>query len=237
MLRIGEGGAIVTNSDTIFQQLEHFRHVGEVFNSTKKSSVSTNTTYRDLLYNGLSNYGKGLNLRPSPITFSTGIKRLENIDNYLCERRKKLELYAKKLCGIKGVNFISNFNSTDINEYGPIALWIILDDKYYERNKIILGALNMGIPIGSFNYNTIIKNDYFQNFILNRGDEFKNSQYIRDNSVFLPLYESLSLEDIEMICSAFKYVINNYNKNIEIFNEDVLDEEINYFDGFYLMRK
>ena len=97
--------------------------------------------------------------------------------------------------------------------------------------------MNMGIPIGSFNYNTIIKNDYFRNFILNKNDNFNNSQYIRDNSIFLPLYESLSLEDVEKITSAFKYILNNYDKNIEIFDENGFDDEIGYFDGFYLMRK
>lgn len=237
MLRIGEGGAIVTNDKNIFEQIEHFRHVGEVFNSNKQSSVSSNTTYRDLLFNGLSNSGKGLNLRPSPVTFSTGVKRLEVIDDYINKRREKLKTYVKKLSNIKGINFISNFNSSNIDDYGPIALWIVLDNEYYDRNKVILGAMNMGIPIGSFNYNTIIKNDYFKNFIVNKEDTFEHSQYIRDNSIFLPLYESLSVEDIEKICDAFSYVISNYEKNIKIFDESGYDEEISYFDGFYLMRK
>ena len=92
MLRIGEGGAIVTNDKEIFEKIEHFRHVGEVFNSNKKSSVSSNTTYRDLLFNGLSNQGKGLNLRPSPLAFSTGVKRLEIIDDYINQRRQKLRI-------------------------------------------------------------------------------------------------------------------------------------------------
>ena len=95
----------------------------------------------------------------------------------------------------------------------------------------------MGIPIGSFNYNTIIKNSYFKKYIINKYDDFENSQYIRDNSIFLPLYESLSIEDIQKISDAFKYVINNYNKKIDIFDENVYDEEISYFDGFYLMRR
>ena len=237
MLRIGEGGAIVTDDKDIFEQIEHFRHIGEVFNSTKKSSASSNTTYRDLLFNGLSNSGRGLNLRPSPITFSTGLKRLEVIDEYLFKRREKLKIYYKNLSNITGVHFISNFNNSNIEQYGPIALWIVLDNRFYDRNKIILGAMNMGIPIGSFNYNTIIKNDYFRNFILNKNDNFNNSQYIRDNSIFLPLYESLSLEDVEKISFAFKYVLDNYNKNIEIFDENGFDDEISYFDGFYLMRK
>lgn len=237
MLRIGEGGAIVTDDKKIFEQIEHFRHVGEVFNSNKESSVSSNTTYRDLLFNGLSNQGRGLNLRPSPITFSTGVKRLEIIDKYMAERRNKIKLYVKNLSNIKGINFISNFDVLKIDSYAPLALWIVLDNKYFDRNKVILGAMNMGIPVGSFNYNTIIKNDYFRNFIINKSDSFINSQYIRDNSIFLPLYESLSIDDVQKISDAFKYVIANYDKKIDIFDESGYDEEISYFDGFYLMRK
>ena len=237
MLRIGEGGAIVTYDKDIYEKVEHFRHVGEVFNSTKQSSVSSNTTYRDLLFNGLSNMGKGLNLRPSPITFSTGLKRIDHIDDYISDRRKKLKIYYDQLFNLEGVHFIKNFDINKVEEYGPIASWILLDNKYYDRNRVILGAMNMGIPVGSFNYNTISKNDYFNNFITNKGDDLINSQYVRDNSIFLPLYETLSLDDVDKISKAFAYVINNYCKDIEIFDERGYDEEINYFDGFYLMRK
>lgn len=237
MLRIGEGGAIVTSDKDIYEKVEHFRHVGEVFNSTKQSSVSSNTTYRDLLFNGLSNMGKGLNLRPSPITFSTGLKRIDHIDEYISERIKKLKVYYDQISKLKGVHFIKNFDVNKINEYGPIASWILLDNKYYDRNRVILGAMNMGIPVGSFNYNTIAKNDYFNNFIVDSANDLTNSQYVRDNSVFLPLYETLSLDDVSKISQAFAYVINNYNNNIEIFDERGYDEEIDYFDGFYLMRK
>ena len=148
-----------------------------------------------------------------------------------------MKIYNEKLSNIRGIDFILNFNSSDIDDYGPIALWIVLDNKYYDRNRVILGAMNMGIPIGSFNYNTIIKNDYFRNFILNKEDNLNNSQYIRDNSIFLPLYESLSSEDIKKICDAFKYVIENYKTENEIFDESGYDEKISYFDGFYLMRR
>ena len=237
MLRIGEGGAIVTSDKDICEKVEHFRHVGEVYNSTKQSSVNSNTTYRDLLFNGLSNVDKGLNLRPSPITFSTGLKRIDHIDDYISARRNKLKIYFDQLSNLKGVNFIKNFDINKVEEYGPIALWIILDNKYYDRNRVILGAMNMGIPVGAFNYNTILKNDYFNNFITNKGDELINSQYVRDNSIFLPLYETLSLDDVDKISKAFAYVINNYGTDVEIFDERGYDEEINYFDGFYLMRK
>lgn len=237
LLRIGEGGAIVTNDRSTFEKIENFRHVGEIFNSNKKSSVSSQTTYKDLLFNGLSNSGRGLNLRPSPLAFSTGLIRLKNIDKILYRRRKKLRIYCEKLSNIKGMHFISNFEVKDIEQYGPIALWIVLDNKYYDRNKIILGALNMGIPIGSFNYNTILKNKFFKKFIVNKNDEFKNSQELRDNSIFLPLYESLSEDDIKKISDAFRYVINNYNEKNEIFDEKIYEEIIDYYDGFYLMRR
>ena len=162
---------------------------------------------------------------------------MEVIDDYLFKRREKLKVYCRNLSKIKGIHFISNFDVSNIDQYGPLALWIVLDNKYYDRNKVILGAMNIGIPIGSFNYNTIIKNAYFKKYIINKYDDFENSQYIRDNSIFLPLYESLSIEDIQKISDAFKYVINNYGKKIDIFDESVYDEKISYFDGFYLMRR
>lgn len=237
MLRIGEGGAIVTNNEKTHDKIEHFRHVGEVFKYSLKSSVSTNSTYRDLLYNGLSNMGRGLNLRPSTISFSTGVERLKVINTIIKKRQEKLKIYVDELSNVEGINFIHNFDKNKINDCAPIACWILLDNKFFDRNRIILGAINMGIPVGSFNYNTILKNDYFNQFILNKDDTLNNSQYVRDNSIFLPLYETISEESVKNICEAFKYVLNMYDTNDKIFDEKVLDEPIDYFDGFYLMRK
>ena len=237
MLRIGEGGAVVTNDKKIHESIEHFRHVGEVFKANMESSVSSNSTYGDLLFNGLSNDGRGLNLRPSPITFSTGLKRIDFIDKIINERRKKFKRYYYELSNIKGINLIKNCNFNKLDQYAPIAYWIVLDKEMYDRNKVILGCINMGIPVGSFNYNTVIKNDYFKKFVKNKKDDLSDSQYIRDNSIFLPLYENITLEDVKKICKAFKYVIREYDKdNKDLFDEKVYDEEIVYFDGFYLMR-
>ena len=238
MLRIGEGGAIVTNDKIIHDKIENFRHVGEVFKSNLESSVSSNTTYRDLLFNGLSNMGRGMNLRPSPITFSTGLKRIEVIDDIIRSRREKFNIYLSELSNIEGINLIKNCNINKIDDYAPIALWLLLNPEKFYRNRVILGCINMGIPTGSFNYNTIVKNNYFNQFIVNNDDNFVNSQAIRDNSIFLPLYETLNVNDIRKICEAFKYVLSSYNKkNCSLFDEHDYDDEISYFDGFYLMKR
>ena len=86
-------------------------------------------------------------------------------------------------------------------------------------------------------YKVYTSSGSFDHFITNKDDDLINSQYVRDNSIFLPLYETLSLDDVDKISKAFTYVIDNYDNDIEIFDERGYDEEINYFDGFYLMRK
>lgn len=53
----------------------------------------------------------------------------------------------------------------------------------------------------------------------------------------MPLYENLDNSDIKKICDAFKYVIENYDKDRDLFDERIYDENISYFDGFYLMRR
>ena len=97
---------------------------------------------------------------------------------------EKIKIYLSKLSNLEGVNIISNLDINKINDYAPIACWIILDSKKYKRNKVILGCINIGIPTGSFNYNTIIKNDFFEKFVVNKNDNFINSQNLRDNSIF-----------------------------------------------------
>ena len=67
------------------------------------------------------------------------------------------------LIEVKGYSFIEVVETITGKQVVVAPKPIKQDNKYYDRNKVILGAMNMGIPIGSFNYNTIIKNAYFKN--------------------------------------------------------------------------
>lgn len=236
ILRIGEGGAIGTNNSNFIEKINLITHVGEQFTSNKKSTLSSNVTYRELFEEGLSYTGKALNFRVSPISFATGESRLNKIEDFIYRRQVKLKMYYDKLKDIEGIKFIENFDISNLNSTAPIAAWLLLDNDRFDKNRILLGCINMGIPVGTFYYDILNKNEYFKKFILNFNDNFNNSSMIKERSIFLPLYENISLEDIDKICEAFTYVMSKYNDdNSEVFNKDVLNKDISYFDGFFTM--
>ena len=50
---------------------------------------------------------------------------------------------------------------------------------------------------------------------LNKDYHYKNSKQIKEQSLFLPIYENLSIKDIEKIAKEFINILNLYYTNPE----------------------
>jgi dTDP-4-amino-4,6-dideoxygalactose transaminase len=114
----------------------------------------------------------------------------------------------------------------------PISAWFLIDPELYEINKLIIKAIELGIPIGKFKYPTVTETKGFKKYIININDEFIHSNYVKKNSIFLPLYENIKIEDVKAIGENIKEILVNFEEIT--FNEKLLDEKIKYFNGFFL---
>ena len=169
-----------------------------------------------------------------PFTFAYAKNRLKNIDKVILSRQTKLKIYYDILNKIKGIKFIKNI-SYGISNTAPFSAWLILDKKY-NIEKIISACFYQGIPIGKFKYDVVSEMEYFKEYSLNKDYHYKNSKQIKEQSLFLPIYENLSYKDIKKIANQFVEILELYEKDPknEMFNIDILKTNIRYFNGFFI---
>lgn len=228
LLRTGEGGALVYKNEKDFDIINQYRHVGEIWKKSGLSTVSSNLTYRDILEHGFDYIKKGFNFRFNPINIALGIRCLENLNTIIEDRQYKLSLYQEILRDVQGIRLIND----SIIKTAPISAWFLIDPELYEINKLIIKAIELGIPIGKFKYPTVTETKGFKKYIININDEFIHSNYVKKNSIFLPLYENIKIEDVKAIGENIKEILVNFEEIT--FNEKLLDENIKYFNGFFL---
>jgi len=92
VITTGEGGAVVTDSEEIYQKLKLIRSHGRAENANYFSS----TQYMDYIT-------LGYNFRMSDITAALGIAQLEKINDIIEMRRKRAERLSAKFSQIAGV--------------------------------------------------------------------------------------------------------------------------------------
>ena len=93
-------------------------------------------------------------------------------------------------------------------------------------------AIEYGIPVGRFKYPLISETEGFKEYIVNSSEKFENASHIRNNSLFLPLYENISLDNVKEIAECIKNILENYNEIC--IDESLLKSDISYFNGFFL---
>ena len=228
LLRLGEGGALKYNNDDDLEKINRLRHVGEVWKENGRSTLTNDITYKSLIEKGIDYRGMGFNYRVNPLNIVVGLTKLNNLNTLIKERREKLELYKNKLSKIEGIKLISE----NVYNTAPLSAWFLLDPKKFDVDKIIFKLLEYGIPAGKFKYPLVMDMDAFKNYILNLDDNFKNSNNLKNNSLFLPLYENIKIKDIEDITSYLIKIFTEY-ENLSI-DKNILNKKVKYFDGFFI---
>lgn len=228
LLRMGEGGALSYKNKDERDLINSYRHVGEIWKKSGLSTVSNNTTYEGILRDGIDYRGEGFNFRCNPLNVALGLSSLDNLENIIEQRKNKLRIYQQSFKDILGIKLINN----DIYQSAPITAWFLLNPDYYKIDNIILKCVEVGIPVGKFKYPTVTNIEAFKDYILNINEEFNNSENIRDNSLILPLYENLSVDNIHSICEALLYILDS-NESINI-DKSILHREIEGFDGYFI---
>lgn len=223
-LRLGEGGAIIHKKDEK-NIINKIRHVGEIYSANKESAILNNVTYNQFINNGLTYDGTSFNYRVVAYSYAFGSHRLAKLDKFIFNRQKKLKLYLDNLNN-KNIKYINNVDY-GIDNTSPISLWTIVDDCDM-LISLMKYLINQGIPVGKFKYTTINKVPYFKDFIVNKQESMINSEYIREHSMFLPLYENITMKNILKICN----LINEYNCEESISFD--FDKTLEYFDGFFI---
>lgn len=179
-------------------------HATKVFNTIEGGAVTyKNNNIKEKL-DGLKNFGitgvenvdyVGGNAKMNEFQASMGICNLRNVDNEIRKRKSVAERYYERLSSIKGIKLCKPQTSVKNNySYFPV----VFDGFKLTRDEVsyLLASENIYSRKYFYPLTNSIK-CYEGKFDINKTPVAK---YIAEKVLTLPLYSSLSLEDVDRIC-------------------------------------
>ena len=182
----GEGGAVTTNNDKIYQELIKLRSHGMI----KKKNLS----YQIIM--------GGFNFRLSDINCALGLSQLKKIKSILAVRRKMFSLYIKKLNNYKKI--IKFTNKDFYLSSCHLLLANINFSKLFINKDKFFAELKKRKIITQFHYIPIYKfKNHYQNIKL------PNTEFYYKNFISLPVHCDLKISEINFVIRSIKDIINN----------------------------
>ncbi len=183
----GEGGAVVTNHDTLADDLQVLRLHG-----MDKSAADRYTG----TYNHWDMVELGYKCNLNDIQAAMLLPQLKRIDD-LRERREHIcQLYEAAFSRIEGVDF-PQIPPGSTSARHLFTIWV----KPSIRDKMLryLQDHNIGVAV---NYRAVHLLTYYkERFGFERG-MFPEAERIGDSTITLPLYPGLTSEDVEYVCQS-----------------------------------
>lgn len=191
-LTTGEGGAFVTNDDLVAERVKILREKG----TDKHSFLTDHKTRGYYEYVDIGN-----SYVQSNINGALGVSQLEKLDWMNMERTKIAEFYKKELNGIDGIEFMRITEGSNHN-WHLFGIMVPPEDKYW-----IMDALRAEGVLANVHYTPLHRNKYYSN--LGVDDDFPGSMEFFSRLLRLPIYPSLTENELENIILAIKKVFKN----------------------------
>ncbi|MEQ5053220.1 aminotransferase class I/II-fold pyridoxal phosphate-dependent enzyme [Klebsiella michiganensis] len=194
LISTGEGGFILTDSDSYAEKIRSFTHIG--FSESHKSF----------------GYHNGLNYKLSAFQAAIGITQLANLDIKIQDRNARMAQWMQ-LTNSNHIHFMQDKNIIRHNGY---SLCCLLDDFCNITGRELATRLyKKGINTDTFRYkNTIVCNyplyaDFYSPPIY-RGDnsqDFPNATKLVRKMLVLPCHERVSNEAIKQAALSIQQII------------------------------
>ncbi|MCR5523441.1 MAG: DegT/DnrJ/EryC1/StrS family aminotransferase [Clostridia bacterium] len=180
----GEGGAIVTNDEAVFNKAKLLKSHGMTTMSYERSKGhSTSYDVVEL----------GYNYRFNDILAGIGLAQLKKLENDIEKRVKIRELYNKKLDKRNLIIPFENYTEKSSLYIFPVVL---ADGDAQKRDKIRSYLAEKGIQT-SIHYPPAHRFDIYKNTVRN---PLPVTEYVADNEFTLPMFGALTEEEVNYIC-------------------------------------
>jgi len=188
----GEGGMLITNNEEYAKRARLLRSHGMTTMSYQRSSGHA-TTY-DVVE-------LGYNFRMDDIRASIGVVQLKKLTEDIRKRIKVRNEYVKKLSKLEGIYIPFVNNDEFVSNY---IMPIVLKNSTLEKRDYIRDALHKAGIQTSIHYPAIHKFSIYQEY----NAHLTVTEYVSDNEITLPMYASLSNDEIGLITGVLNNAVN-----------------------------
>jgi len=197
----GEGGAILTNNEEYYNKMLLFRSHG----ITRNEKELTHTSYNG--YN--EQIELGYNYRMTDFQAALGTSQLRKLNQFSNRRKEIVKKYNEAFSQIPEITIQKEIRESDTTRH----LYIIRlksDKIKVHRDEIYkaLNAENIGLQV---HYIPVYFHPYYQELGYKKG-LCPKAEALYEEIITIPLYYSLSDEDVESVIEAVNKVINYYRK-------------------------
>ncbi|WP_457755683.1 UDP-4-amino-4,6-dideoxy-N-acetyl-beta-L-altrosamine transaminase [Thermodesulfatator indicus] len=193
----GEGGAVLTNRNDIYEKLLMFRNHGVTKEEEKFVKMKEGDWYYEMQF-------LGFNYRMTDIQAALGISQLKKLDKFIERRRKIVEIYNKAF----DCNPYFNIPVEKDYAYHSYHLYPIrLKNNYKDKKKEIFQLLRrkeLGVQV---HYIPVYIHPYYQQLEYREGESPVAEEFYK-REISLPLYPAMTEENvnfvIETVFNVFK---------------------------------
>lgn len=197
----GEGGAILTNSESFYKKMLLFRSHG----ITRDQEIISQHPFHG--YN--EQIELGYNYRMTDFQAALGLSQLKKIHIFSQRRSEIVKKYNEAFSKISQLAIQKEIPESDTTRHLYI-IRIESDTLKVDRNEIYkaLNAENVGLQV---HYVPVYYHPYYKKLGYKKG-LCPNAEKLYEEIITIPLYYSLTDDDIESIIDAVKKVVNYYRK-------------------------
>jgi dTDP-4-amino-4,6-dideoxygalactose transaminase len=172
-----EGGAVLTNDDTLAEKMRLMRNFG---------------------FSGLDNViHPGTNGKMNEISAAMGLVNLESLEKMTQANRRNYELYSAGLAGVQGISVLP-YDSAEKNNFQYIVLEV--GEEYPVRRDDLIGALHAeNIRARRYFWPGCHNMKPYRDIFPHAGLLLENTMRVADRVVVMPTGPSVSAEAIEAI--------------------------------------
>lgn len=182
IITTGEGGACVTNDKVLAEKMKLYRTHGITRNEEEMTTASEGGWYYQQKV-------LGFNYRITDIQCALGSSQLKRVDKYVEKREEIATTYNRELSHLPLV-----LPSQMGNARSAWHLYVVQVLPENNSRKNVFNKLReSGIGV-NVHYSPVHLHPYYRKLGFNIGD-FPRSEYYYNNTVSLPMYPTLSLED------------------------------------------
>lgn len=198
----GEGGMLTTNNDKLAEKVRILSLGGLSKEAWKRYRKYV---HWEILY-------PGYNYKMSDMQAALGIHQLPKIDRFWKKRKEIVEEYNRAFEGMPELlPLLQTPKENCKNAYHLYVVRFKTELLSADREQLIaaLQAENIGIGV---HYRAIHLHPYYQKSLKLKKGSLPVAEYASERVISLPLYPSLSDDDVENVIEAVKKVVTTYSK-------------------------
>jgi UDP-4-amino-4,6-dideoxy-N-acetyl-beta-L-altrosamine transaminase len=198
IITTGEGGALLTNSETLCGKAQQLRSHGITRNPSEMSKPTDGPWYYEQI-------DLGFNYRMTDLQAALGISQLKRINLFIKKRHQIAALYDKLLASSK---IILPFQHKDNNSSFHLYIIRIPSNSNLVRRELFERLRANGILV-NLHYIPIYKHPYYQNKYKIKDSSFPQSEKYYAEAISLPIYYDLKESEVQKIVKILNTPVNH----------------------------